>query len=576
MIRSGNTYPELHNAILLCCIIFLIPFSSARTEDRVIPGTYPYWPKYKKTPLGNVRPQRWRDREDIIKGWDWSLPPSVKPSPRSLIAVDRHMGYRKEIKKQEYHFPVNAVTLHWIHWKQVEPKEGVYKWDELKKRILEAAKGGTGSVVRLLTCCRARTDAGEGGGHTPDWLKKYKINTLTYKDHKTIRHRKTINYDPADPVFHKHYLRLIRSFKKSSIPRMKELKAAYVGYASPTLGDEGIGPHKEIDPLHVKERLDAWADAFKHMEYKIFMGAPSPYGLSLGFGVRRGFVEKYLYHIPSEAIGQEVDCNGYLMVDESALVIKKNCFNGEVNEEYDEAWATKQREFRFGKTLDSFSYRYFTSNLRVLQMRCTYVHTTCNLVPGLMPFLSLELARTVKDTPDIWCYLRESYMNQKVYKRKDTKGRKFSQDEEKNGIPVKNFERWLYQRDRDGHRTRPVLKISQPPNMSQVQKDRYYDFIARQGKSIGFGVDDRFLLNGPHHVAVKVSYFDTGKGELSLLYHGRSGKKKRSILLKNTGSLNTATFFIEDGFFPAKGMEHDIFIKGDPAAVVSFVRIIKL
>ena len=59
------------------------------------------------------------------------------------------------------------------------------------------------------------------------------------------------------------------------------------------------------------------------------MGAPSPYGLAKGFGVRRGFVEMYLYHIASLTIGQYVDKNGYLKVDEEAPVIKLGCFNGE-------------------------------------------------------------------------------------------------------------------------------------------------------------------------------------------------------------------------------------------------------
>ena len=62
------------------------------------------------------------------------------------------------------------------------------------------------------------------------------------------RHRVTVNYDPSDPVFHKYYLKMIKSFKKSGIPAMPELKAAYIGYASPSHGEEGIGPKKEIDP----------------------------------------------------------------------------------------------------------------------------------------------------------------------------------------------------------------------------------------------------------------------------------------------------------------------------------------
>jgi hypothetical protein len=55
---------------------------------------------------------------------------------------------------------------------------------------------------------------------------------------------------------------------------------------------------------HVRERLDAWHKAFQGMEHKVFMGAPVNYGFEKGFGVRRGFVEMYLYRIPDGDMGQ--------------------------------------------------------------------------------------------------------------------------------------------------------------------------------------------------------------------------------------------------------------------------------
>ena len=127
----------------------------------------------------------------------------------------------------------------------------------------------------------------------------------------------------------------------------------------------------------------------------------------------------YLYHIPDEEIGQMLDNNNYLYIDESNHIIKNNLFNGEENEEYDTNWVD-----RFG-ALESFPYRYFTANLRLLQMRCNYVMTNgAALLPEMLAWVGLELGRTIEDTPDAWCALRESYLKLN------------------GGTPVKNFERW--------------------------------------------------------------------------------------------------------------------------------------
>src|SRR5690606_24151415 len=104
-----------------------------------------------------------------------------------------------------------------------------------------------------------------------------------------------------------------------------------------------------------------------------------------------------------------------------APIIKYQCFNGEVNEEYEDAWATAERGFRFGNTTNSYPYRYFASTLRALQMRCTYIHTTGHLVPKMLPFLCQELGRTVDDAPDVWTFLNTSYIRASYYQNNDTK-----------------------------------------------------------------------------------------------------------------------------------------------------------
>jgi len=354
-------------------------------------------------------------------------------------------------------------------------------------------------------------------------------------------------------------VKFVRELGRSGIPRMDVVKGIIVGYKSASWGDEGIGPRPETrggeEPLHVKQRLDAWAQACKGVEHKVCMAGVSEYGFSKGFGIRGGFVEMYLYRIPDKHLGQEIDSDGYLVVNESAVGVQATRLLGDENEEYEESWT-----HRFGK-LDSFVYRYFTSSLRLLQMRRNYLlHSSSCIYPDMLPFISLEMGRTIEDTPDAWCALRESYLRKRGSREPQ---------------PVKNFERWLYQRDCEGFETRPAVKIDHAIRMWMVHGNRgtgeghYYDYVARRGKRIGFDVDDRFSI-GTGQIAVKITYFDERRGTLALV---RCGSNRREVELSGSGEVRTATFFVDD---LGSDRQRDFVIEGVPDAVVAFVRVVKM
>lgn len=518
-------------------------------SDAAPADSWPYWPEYEKTGLNQVRPQEWKMADHFIDGWDWSLPPSVKPAPNGLLAVYRISNIARPLSKEisALDLPVNPALEIWVKWRDLEPAEGAYRFDLLRSRIVEAEERGCSVVLRML--CSATIFA-------PDWLAEYAVPLR--KEHGK-NPPKVTNYEISHPEFHKCYLKLIEKLGESGIPQIPTLKGAYVGYASPSYGDEGIGPD-QVDPdtvPHVIERLDAWANAFKNVEHKVFMGGPSKHGFRQGFGARRGFVEMYLYHIPDPEIGQTVDKQGYLFVDDSVEFLKRRVFHGEENEEYEETWATKERGFRFGKNTDSFTYRYFVSNLRTLQMQCNHVlMNPFSIYPEQMVWVGQTLGRTVENSPDIWCALRESRIR-------------------KTG-PVKNIERWLYQRDSEGFETTPVVKIDHPVKMWMVEPGHHYDHIARKGKQIGLAVDDRWCGGGPVNVAIKTTYFDKGSGTVDLEIKTSSGRVTRQIKLTATENLKTATFFIKNAVFPAKKLDYDIVFKSNDEAVLSFVRVIRV
>lgn len=542
--------------ILCLCFIGFYPVTTFFSQQHLINEIdfkYSFWREYQKTPISEVQNPKWNSDENTIVGWDWSLPETVTPSFKSNLCIARNFGLSKNKIETlpKVNFKANPVISHWVKWRELEPVEGKINFSPLIENIKLANEKGYGSIIRIHF---SATD------FAPDWIKKYNI---PIRKEKKENPKKT-NYEVSHPEFHKRYLTFITALGESKIPQMKEVRGLFLGYASPSNGDEGIGPYPEHlseanDTVqHVRERIDAWAKACKSAESKVFMGGLSNYGLSKGFGIRRGFVEMYLYHIPDEHIGQLLDKNNYLYVDESNEIIKKNVFHGEENEEYEEKWASSERNFRFGKTTKSFPYRYFTSNLRLLQMRTNYLlNNEFALLPEMLTWVSLSLGKTIDDTPDAWCFLRESYLR-------------------KGSEKVKNFERWVYQRDTEGYETSAVEKINHPIKMWMVEPDLHFDYIARKGKKIGFDVEDKFYQTNKMF-AVKISYVDVGSGNWSLVFQGKERVEKRKVSNENSGKMKTVTFFISPNF-KDKTIPFDLEIHGenDFEPTISFLRIIKV
>jgi len=501
-----------------CCCLFLVQvivnnsvIAQVKLNSGPVPSTennwslkYPYWGEYYKTPISEIRAATWINNDTVFAGWEWSLPANVKPASKSNLCIARNGGLnRGKIENlPAVNFPCNPVIAHWVNWSLLEPEEGKINFQPLIDNIKLANQKGYKSIVRIHFSATS---------FAPEWMKKYNI---PIRKENSKNPPKVTNYEISHSEFHKRYLRFIDALGKSGIPQMEEVSGLFLGYASPSFGDEGIGPYPESmaganDTIpHVIERIDAWAKACKGVEYKVTMGGLSEYGLRKGFGIRRGFVEMYLYHIPNEHIGQKMDANNYLYVDESNPIIARNVYNGDENEEYEEKWATEARLYRFGKTTVSYPYRYFTSKLRLLQMRCNdLLVNEFALLPEMLAWVGINMGKTINDAPDAWCFLRESYL-------KDNGGR-----------PVKNFERWVYQRDMPGYETTPAMKIEQAIQMWMVQPGKYFDYIAREGQKIGFDVENKWGgLNDS--VAIKVSYFDNYSGELNLVY--TKGKKHES------------------------------------------------
>ena len=550
-------YKLIYIVSLVLCFNTYVKLQASTPTTAPYYGTaaYPFWGKYVKTPFSAISAATWINTDAVVVGWDWSLPKFVKVPKKSTFSLLRNSGLNqtKLNALTKPTFDCKATVAHWVNWKDLEPTKDNFTFTQLIANINLCYSKGYSSIVRIHS---SATD------FAPTWVNTVEGAPILPKETGA----KMQNYDVRDPRFHARYLKLVEAIGKSGIPHMKEVVGLYVGYASPSLGDEGIGPYPNTltgnDTVqHVIERLDAWANITTGIRDKVFMGGLSNYGIGKGFGIRRGFVEMYLYQIPNSDIGQLMDANKYLYVDETNPIISKNLFHGEENEEYDEKWATAENDFRYGTSTESFPYRFFTSNLRMLQMRCNEVlNYEQSLNPQMTAWIGQELGRTVDEAPDVWSFLRESYLKSS------------------GGIPVKNFERWLFQRDAPGYTTTSAIQINQSIQMWMVQSGKYYDYIAREGKKIGFNIDKNWT-GVKDSVAFKISVMDYNAGTLNLKYSNGTELLTLTKPLLGDSLLKTYTFFVKDYKNGANiGGKFDFTLEaGDDtkSLVVSFVRVVQ-
>ncbi|MHC4249964.1 MAG: hypothetical protein ACYS9X_12625 [Planctomycetota bacterium] len=539
-----------------------------------------YWGEFARH-SSLVRPA-WRERDCIADGWDWSLPSHVRPSPHAKVRWGFHGWKAGKIPKARFPEGVAVVDEVWWSWRKLEPEEGRFEFDALRAAIKERIDAGcAGVVIRLLGSVwevgrpeqwREWEKKGKwrfGRWSAPRWL----ADLGARKVEQEKGGQRVVHMDIFAPVYHERYLRMVKAFGESGLAAAPEVAGLIICGMSFSNGEEASGikidtPERE---RRWRERLGAWIDAFGPHRAKLVAMGDGPVASinrELGLGSRDGFVEMYLYHTNDPDRGQFIDDDRYLCVDESnAYVSDPAVIFGDENEEYSDRYADAPgRPGRFGP-IESFGYRYFSSMLRLLQMRRSYLYTEENaVIPELLWYVCHGLGRRAEDSPDAWCFLRESYLspwsNPKPHASPG---------------PLKNFERWLHQRDRPGYETTPSVRI---PHFAKkwwlADGKRRYDYVAREGARIGFAVGDRFMTGRERRVAVKVSYYDGYRGAWRLVFKN-SGREARSAPVTTTGrdGFRTATLFVEADL-DAKGYDFDFEIHCEGRVPVSFVRVIAL
>ena len=105
----------MNKAFLLLPIIFILFVAS--DNPNVLPeSVYPYWPSYQYLDvedLDTIQAQKWTNQDHVINGWDWSLPAFVDPSPRSLVGLQRNVGWENDYIPLNLQFKSNKIRILW-------------------------------------------------------------------------------------------------------------------------------------------------------------------------------------------------------------------------------------------------------------------------------------------------------------------------------------------------------------------------------------------------------------------------------------------------------------------------------
>ncbi|ANQ52570.2 T9SS type A sorting domain-containing protein [Flammeovirga sp. MY04] len=533
-----------------------------------------YWGKFQTQTY--PYPQPWSEESQIIDGWDWSLPPNIKADDKAYFKY-------KDLSLPEFSCKNLASVL--VRWDELEPTEGNYDFELLKNKIKESVVGHDGVVLRLLSSVWKIDSYPVEGQSIPKWLEERK-NAPRWMDdlpiakipmHKAIDNKYLItNMDIMDEEYHSRYLRFIRALGNSGIPEMEELKLVNVCYRSASAGEEftkyNIVPNHHVESQYSeeviaqrsKERLNVWSEAFgDHVNKLLYVGhdkdAFVDHAGDMGIGTRSGFIEVYTNLMHAPELGIFINQDRYMEIDEENNFIKNNLPFGDENEEYD-------NEYRFGWK-ESFPYRYYIASFRMMQMRRNYVmHDDKTLNPTLTWYVGMGLSRNIHNSPDAWALLSEMYISPFSNKNEDGSS---------NEGEVKNIERWLYQRDKEGYETTPCMKVPVPKILWSLDKNKPYEYTARKGKKMGFDIDNRFFNGQEYESAIKVTYYDGVKGNLKLVYHTSKGEQYVSITTTGQDLVKTATFMV-DIKTEISNQPFDFEIHSEEEVPIFFVRIIKL
>ena len=501
----------------------------------------------------------WRGYDDVVPGWDWSLPPDTRPAEYSGI-----FNLNTSVPPD---FPGNRLKQVNAKWRELEPTEGNYDFSSIREHLDDPRYQGIMLNVRGMVVAIEDENGNptrEGEISAPRWLSDSAPKTQEGLKNGV----RVTNMHIYDRRVKSKYIQLIEAIGRSGIPENPRLKAQIIHGVSSSRGEEWTGRQASLPEAidAMEELIVAWTRSYGPNAKKLAWLKENPERLFVasvvngGTGIRGGAIEKWLrnQYTPGRTAetGQSLDENGHLIVNEAFAPIAERRHFQDQNEAYREGVSAPRA---------NWGYNYRLANLRMLQMRRNVAWLDSNAVinPRMFNWMSLELGHNVATAPDAWVLLMRTW------------ARTGGEDRE-----INNFERWMYQRDTSGARTTPILSVDHGFNANandNLPENLWKSDIARIGSPIGIAVNDKFLAGGPHPVAIKVTFFDSNAEEWALVYESPNGTIRKTVRGTNSDTVQTATFFVNDFSAPANDMDFDFVLESATGRTpFMMVRLIRL
>lgn len=122
---------------------------TAGASDITYPDKGAYEEKDGLRFYSEISRQPWRETDDVIDGFEWSLPPAVRPAARSFIK-----GFYSSNPRT---FPGHLLGVVDVTWREIEPEEGRYAFAAIGRRIAELKAKGHPAAIDLALLSRKPT-----------------------------------------------------------------------------------------------------------------------------------------------------------------------------------------------------------------------------------------------------------------------------------------------------------------------------------------------------------------------------------------------------------------------------------
>lgn len=517
---------------------------------------------------------------DISTGPDWSLPEWVQASSRSG-------GFYMDRDPDRNFLSVKGIT---ISWANLNPAKNQYDFSALDRALKNAENGNYKIIIRLKCHVTARRTPGAGMDsncpYVPLWVLDLHSPAQFITRNTPDRYIRVAA--PWDTGLQKELLTFIDSFGKKGYLADERIAGIYITGFSSSLGEEfwlhraylqnalnaGMTERSLLTAYHT--RINAWVDAAgEHVHKLIWIGFGeiqnsgydgdrlNEYALDMGLGWRHGGPDTYHDILPPQ-VGQTYT-NGYMKADGShPLRDGQRIFLGEVEYIFEQPDADKAAAEQTHMTESAI--------MRMAQLGMNYAWTSKEFLtyaPRMFQWWTQTARKNPWESPDAACWLRQDTVYVKAHAA---------------AYPIKNFERFLYQRDQAGAQTVPAL----PVNRAAFWNDpsgQHFDYSARATDVVNgsdkmiFSLESGFLntLNAPF--TIKITYFDNNASQWVLeVPSGGSYLPSATITGASDDTLKTVTFTI-NSIPDNTDLDDNCFFRlrvlNDQDLTIKFARVIK-